>query len=128
MKMNEVDLMPCPFCGGKVNLKTYDLRGYRGNYEYVVECDNCNIRFREYDVYQSANEAKQKVIGQWNTRKPMDEGIEKLKEEMVFYEQIKKETEEKDYRYLYHKIAEAYGKAVVIMHKSKWQEKGEEDA
>lgn len=116
--MNEVDLMPCPFCGGEAKIATHDW----GNSvkDYWVYC-RCGCELKKFM-------SKEDAINDWNTRKPMDEGIEKLKEEMVFYEQIKKETEEKDYRYLYHKIAEAYGKAVVIMHKSKWQEKGEEDA
>lgn len=120
--MNEVDLMPCPFCGGKAHKRIafpIDADGMEVNM-YIVGCEACDIEF--YGPWD-----EEAVIEQWNTRKPMDEGIEKLKEEMVFYEQIKKETEEKDYRYLYHKIAEAYGKAVVIMHKSKWQERGADD-
>ena len=73
------ELLPCPFCGEEARFRICDLKGYRGNYEYISRCDNCNIKFKEDDVYQSNIKARQKVIDKWNTRKPIDRIVEQLK-------------------------------------------------
>ena len=75
------ELLPCPFCGGEARFRVYDLKGYRGKYEYIIRCDNCNIQFKESDVYQNKIKARQKVIDKWNTRKPIDRIVAQLEEE-----------------------------------------------
>ena len=74
------ELKCCPFCGGKARFRIYDLKGYRGNYEYIIRCDNCNIQFKEDDVYQSKIKARQKVIDKWNTRNPIDRIVAELEQ------------------------------------------------
>ena len=84
LKMSK-ELKPCPFCGGEARFRIYDLKGYCGNYEYTIRCDNCNIQFREDDVYQNEIIARQKVIDKWNTRKPIDNIIKELEENSSNY-------------------------------------------
>ena len=67
--MSELKLKPCPFCGGEA--KVEKLGGYA-----VVSClkDDCNGN-SDYLKYDSVKEA----VEAWNTRKPMERIIERLR-------------------------------------------------
>ena len=72
--MNEIKLKRCPFCGGEVLLDRED-----------IFCDNCHLSMRIFDRYLSREaetyqEARIQTIEQWNTRKPMEEIVERLEE------------------------------------------------
>ena len=68
--MREIKLSPCPFCSGKVEIRQ------KGHSSYYGGCVNgCFISSSEYD--------KNVLAKQLNTRKPMQEIVEKLEEEIV---------------------------------------------
>lgn len=68
--MSEIELLPCPFCSGKVEIRQ------KGHGSYYGGCVNgCFISSSEYD--------KNVLAKQLNTRKPMQEIVEKLEEEIV---------------------------------------------
>lgn len=80
--MSETKLLPCPFCGGEANIRPmYDVIGWTKEDEpieklrYVAECENedcwSNPVTNPFDTEQQAIEA-------WNTRKPMDNIVERL--------------------------------------------------
>lgn len=72
--MSEIKLLPCPFCGGEAYLyedKKCDI--------YSVGCKNCC----DIEPITRVCESKEEAIKLWNTRKPMQdivERLEKLKE------------------------------------------------
>ena len=78
--MQNDKLLNCPFCNRQPRFRIYDLKGYKGNYEYIIRCDKCNIQFREDDVYTTPFIAKQEVVNKWNTRKPMENIVTELEE------------------------------------------------
>lgn len=71
--MSETKLKPCPFCGGKADKRIEfpcDGDGLEMNM-YIVGCKDCGIEFSwlwDEDC----------VIEIWNTRKPMDDIVQKL--------------------------------------------------
>ena len=68
--MNE-KLLPCPFCGSKVKLSRYRLRGYDGFVEYKIHCTKCGCRIsysKNNTIYNTDEEAKKNAITAWNTR------------------------------------------------------------
>ena len=82
--MNEIKLKRCPFCGGEVRIMSYS--GNVGspiciNYEDELEeklsfvhCYNCDM-----DCFTHGETARD-VLKSWNTRKPMQEIVERLEE------------------------------------------------
>ena len=65
--MREIKLSPCPFCSGKVEIRQ------KGHSSYYGGCVNgCFISSSEYD--------KNVLAKQLNTRKPMQEIVERLEE------------------------------------------------
>lgn len=65
--MSEIELLPCPFCGGEAKLHHNLLTD-----KFKVWCSKCDCRT---DVYSDKEEA----IRKWNTRKPMERILERLK-------------------------------------------------
>lgn len=70
-------LKECPFCHEPGFLFKEELwsgsRGYHGNYEYYVACDNenCYVRPKTVsidDIYRETETAKQEAIRRWNER------------------------------------------------------------
>lgn len=51
----EVNLKPCPFCGGRATLVYDNQEGYQ------IYCDDCKIMTPE-------NFDKEKIVGMWNRR------------------------------------------------------------
>lgn len=65
--MSEIELLPCPFCSGKVEIRQ------KGHSSYYGGCVNgCFISSSEYD--------KNVLAKQLNTRKPMEEIVKRLEE------------------------------------------------
>lgn len=57
LKNREYDILSCPFCGNKAELK----KSYWIGVEYSVECTKCNCRTNSSNNYNE-------VIKSWNTR------------------------------------------------------------
>ena len=66
--MNEIKLLPCPFCGGEAEL----LKGLCELDNYVM-CLKCRCKTKLYNTKEAAIKA-------WNTRKPMERILERLEE------------------------------------------------
>ena len=71
------ELKPCPFCGGKVRIEYYEVDAPFTFTEcgYEIRCKPCGIKFRERlsrmpQFDERADEAKQRLIERWNSRKP----------------------------------------------------------
>lgn len=69
--MSEIKLLSCPICGKAVYIGTED---YYDHIEKVIVCDSCNLRF--YGSYGTEED----LIKEWNTRKPMEQIMERLEE------------------------------------------------
>ena len=70
--MSEIKLLPCPFCGGEVEMAVDSVDAYSNAYTFC--CDNCYM----YTAYQFSNEKE--AIEYWNTRKPMERILTRLEE------------------------------------------------
>ena len=68
--MAEIKLLPCPFCGGEA-IKTAFSWGNISD-EYSIKCTICGA---STTVLKS-----EEVIKAWNTRKPIDDIVERLVE------------------------------------------------
>lgn len=71
--MSELKLLNCPFCGGEVVISDEKIDATREVYNF--HCHNCDM----VTFYDFPND-KEKAIETWNTRTPMDNIMEKLKE------------------------------------------------
>lgn len=66
--MNE--LKRCPFCGGEARFATDSKR--------FIECEKCGAS-------TGYCESEEEAINAWNTRKPVEDVIERLEEESNFF-------------------------------------------
>ena len=67
----DIELKPCPFCGGKAKLKEDTQCGGHGMFikEYFVKCMQCGGKSRTSAVYGIPEDvAKATAIDAWNTR------------------------------------------------------------
>lgn len=80
--MSEIKLLRCPFCGGEAEL----LKGQCEIDNYVM-CLECRSKTKLYNTKASAIKA-------WNTRKPMQNIVERLEEEYHEIDKSKKESYE----------------------------------
>ena len=73
--MSEVELLPCPFCGGEA--ECYTVQTIQLETGFVVKCKNldCVMCFGG-TLRQTPKEA----IKAWNTRKPMEQIVERLED------------------------------------------------
>ena len=83
--MSEIKLLPCPFCGGEVELSIVNTEEH--NRLYWIYCKGCGTR-QQFSIHLDY------VIKKWNTRKPMQEIVERLEESYQFFEAKKKEAYE----------------------------------
>ena len=65
-KTSDKRLLPCPFCGGGAEVIETEI-------DWYVRCTKCSGRVQ-------ATISEQEAIRQWNTRKPMDQIVERLEE------------------------------------------------
>ena len=70
--MSETKLLPCPFCGGEA-----EMIKRKSNFPYIhgVWCIGCKCR-------TSFEKSEEIAIEKWNTRKPVDDVLERLEELM----------------------------------------------
>ena len=70
--MSEIKLLKCPFCGGEAKIdKTI-------TNTVSVECTVCHASSRI--ILCTEGDIEQKAIKAWNTRKPMENIVERLEE------------------------------------------------
>ena len=67
--MKEVELKPCPFCGGEAIVYEDE-----ENDCYMIGCKSCCA----VEPMTEWCESKEDAIVQWNTRKPMEQIVERL--------------------------------------------------
>ena len=84
--MSEIKLLRCPFCGGEAEL----LKGQCEIDNYVM-CLECRSKTKLYNTKASAIKA-------WNTRKPMQNIVERLEEEHMALFSAKQEISFAMYR------------------------------
>ena len=68
--MENKELLPCPFCGGKAELATINNLGH-DIIGVVVRCKNCRSEgsgFAYGDMSTEENKQTEKAITAWNTR------------------------------------------------------------
>lgn len=71
-------LLKCPFCGGEVRFD-FTENPYTETFEDVIVCDHCDLIFRgSMDGME-----KEDLEMEWNTRKPMERIVERLKEKAL---------------------------------------------
>ena len=82
--MSEIKLLPCPFCGGEARLtkKNRIIVDGKTERECHVHCTKCNARaerilYKSCSTTEIAHELAKKL---WNTRKPMERIVERIKE------------------------------------------------
>lgn len=76
------ELKCCPFCGGEAKIVRY----YGKKTIVYAECTKCLAYMGNQRIMTSSRgkeyfESEEKLIVSWNTRTPMDNIVEKLKEE-----------------------------------------------
>lgn len=80
-KMSEIELLPCPFCGGKAEVRATKRLVFNGKYmgtvHYVVGCIDTKCIGRIQRRYNSIEEA----IDAWSTRKTIHRIVEQLEKE-----------------------------------------------
>ena len=80
-KMSEIELLPCPFCGGKAEVRATKRLVFNGKYmgtvHYVVGCIDTKCIGRIQRRYNSIEEA----IDAWSTRKTIHRIVEQLERE-----------------------------------------------
>ena len=71
-KMSEIELLPCPFCGGKAEVRATKRLVFNGKYmgtvHYVVGCIDTKCIGRIQRRYNSIEEAR-RSIGLWSSWK-----------------------------------------------------------
>lgn len=68
--MSEIKLLPCPFCGGEAKVSNLNFN------QYLIFCKDCWAETKPTTGFEN-------TITKWNTRKPMQEIVEKLEDEMM---------------------------------------------
>lgn len=73
--MADINLRPCPLCGGEVQMRTMYVERDDLFQEYIV-CNHCGLYF-----YGSMDGLSAEGLqNEWNTRKPMERIVEQLEE------------------------------------------------
>ena len=64
---NEIQLKPCPFCGGKAEIK-YVQSGWSYENTAYVRCTKCGASSQHLNITYREKELADKVIDLWNCR------------------------------------------------------------
>lgn len=87
--MSEIKLLPCPFCGGEAEFHRTPIKSNGGWCDsVVVRCKECEARTNRvlYNAKIHKNDSEyDEVAITWNTRKPMQEIVERLEERRCWY-------------------------------------------
>lgn len=111
--MSEAKLKRCPFCGEEAKVIYYD-NGWCAWYH--IACTQCHI-----SQTGSYTKTEEEAIAAWNTRKPMEQIIERLKtERMKDYDNSDEEPEYTDVEDWYNEGKssgrfQAYGNAINLI-------------
>lgn len=103
--MSELKLKPCPFCGGKAVKTAFSW----GNIcdEYTVKCTECGVGTK---VLKS-----DEAVKAWNTRKPIDDIVERLKKIKMNYFLTIANTGDANNDFAYENVGNALDKAIEIV-------------
>lgn len=84
MSTDTIKLLPCPFCGGEAEFHRTPIKSNGGWCDsVVVRCKECEARTNRvlYNAKIHKNDSEyDEVAIAWNTRKPMQEIVERLEE------------------------------------------------
>ena len=84
--MSETKLLPCPFCGGEAEFHRTPVKANGGWCDsVVVRCKVCEARTNRvlYNSKKHPNDEEyDEALKSWNTRKPMDDILERLQDEL----------------------------------------------
>ena len=71
--MSDIELKPCPFCGGDGDVMLWIIDGgdYSDEYQYYAYCTRCYTESRSYDHPDIPN-AMEYAIASWNSRQIED--------------------------------------------------------
>lgn len=92
--MNEIKLLPCPFCNGEARLQRKNKK-----HGYYIVCKKCGCRTPYYQYqFSSLEKLRNEAITTWNTREPIEEIVRQLKNQVTQYnnrahELVQKSTE-----------------------------------
>lgn len=71
MEVINVNLKPCPFCGGPAEIETRKVYDYDNNYQYTIKCKYCDASPKTCtvdDIYFKKENAIKMIVKAWNTR------------------------------------------------------------
>lgn len=84
MSTDTIKLLPCPFCGGEAEFYRTPIKSNGGWCDsVVVRCKECEARTNRvlYNAEIHKNDSEyEEAAKYWNTRKPMQEIVERLEE------------------------------------------------
>ena len=100
--MSDERLKPCPFCGGEAT--------FIGNTR-TIKCKCCGGAFVCTNPLITALE----VAAAWNTRKPMEQIVERLEERASAHERIMLGCANVEERHLHCRISDEYKQAIEIV-------------
>ena len=81
-KTSDKRLKRCPFCGGEAEITTRSVYMW----EHIVVCKECGASSKPTGGI-APSQARIKAIKSWNTRKPVDDVVEALKEKAYYLEE-----------------------------------------
>lgn len=85
--MSEIKLLNCPFCGGEAEFHRTPIKSKGGWCDsIVVRCKECEARTNRvlYNAEKHKNDSEYEESAKaWNTRKPMQEIVERLEDAKV---------------------------------------------
>lgn len=75
--MNEIKLLPCPFCGGETGINV--VKTNQGQTASIV-CEGCSCRKTMIRPQNYEGDIEKEICEAWNTRKPIERIVERLDE------------------------------------------------
>lgn len=66
-----LNLKPCPFCGGEVEIKQHKIEAKERAWNWLIQCPECNVSMSlpADDYYGRIPMTEEEAIAKWNTRK-----------------------------------------------------------
>ena len=77
--MSVIKLLPCPFCGGEAKYKKHYREDIYHGYLPVMKCESCGAIASLTD--SDIGNYEEILTRKWNTRKPMQDIVERLEEQ-----------------------------------------------
>lgn len=105
--MSEIELLPCPFCGGKA-ADIFTVGDISEKRRYTVKCRIC---FSGVGHYADTKRA----IEMWNTRKPMERIVEQLEKQKITAFLTIANTGDKSLDLAYKKVGDCLDDAIAMV-------------